>query len=76
MLAAVAAPHGFTTDEVERLVTDEREITATRDEAVAASAAGIDGVPLFVFGERLAVAGAQPETVLKDAIEQALTGNR
>jgi predicted DsbA family dithiol-disulfide isomerase len=76
VLADVAAPHGFAADEVERLVTDERELTKTRDEALAASAAGIDGVPLFVFGERLAVAGAQPEGVLKDAIEQALTGNR
>ena len=76
VLAAVAAPHGFTAEEVERLVTDERELAATRDEALAASAAGIDGVPLFVFGEHLAVAGAQPESVLKDAIEQALTGNR
>jgi predicted DsbA family dithiol-disulfide isomerase len=75
VLAEVAAPHGFTADEVERLVTDEREVGATRDEALAASAAGIDGVPLFVFGERLAVAGAQPESVLRDAIEQALTGN-
>jgi predicted DsbA family dithiol-disulfide isomerase len=76
VLAEVAAPHGFATDEVERLVSDERELGETRDEALAASAAGIDGVPLFVFGDRLAVAGAQPESVLKDAIEQALTGNR
>lgn len=76
VLADVAAPHGFTADEVERLVTDERELAATRDEALAASAAGIDGVPLFVFGERLAVAGAQPEKILENAIEQALTGIR
>ena len=41
---------------------------------MAAAAAGIDGVPLFVFGERLAVAGAQPESVLRAAIEQALAG--
>ena len=58
-------------DEVTRLTTDEGELAATREEAVAAAAAGIDGVPLFVFGERLAVAGAQPEIVLRNAIEQA-----
>ena len=45
----------------------------TRAEAQAAAGAGIDGVPFFVFGERLAVAGAQPESVLRDAIEQAIT---
>ena len=74
VLADVAAPHGFTEDEVTRLTNDESELAATREEAVAAAAAGIDGVPLFVFGERLAVAGAQPEIVLRKAIEQALSG--
>jgi predicted DsbA family dithiol-disulfide isomerase len=74
VLADVAAPHGFTAEEVTRLTNDEGELAATREEALAAAAAGIDGVPLFVFGERLAVAGAQPEIVLRDAIEQALTG--
>ena len=74
VLADVAAPHGFTEDEVTRLTNDEGELAATREEALAAAAAGIDGVPLFVFGERLAVAGAQPEIVLRSAIEQAITG--
>jgi predicted DsbA family dithiol-disulfide isomerase len=74
VLAEVAAPHGFTQDEVTRLTNDEGELAATREEALAAAATGIDGVPLFVFGERLAVAGAQPEIVLRKAIEQALTG--
>jgi predicted DsbA family dithiol-disulfide isomerase len=74
VLADVAAPHGFTTDEVTRLTNDEGELAATREEALAAAAAGIDGVPLFVFGERLSVAGAQPEFVLRDAIEQVITG--
>jgi len=75
VLADVAGPHGFTPDEVAALVADERGLAETREEARAAAAAGIDGVPFFVFGERLAVAGAQPESVLKDAIEQASTGN-
>jgi len=74
VLADLAAPHGFTEEEVTRLTSDEGELAATREEALAAAAAGIDGVPLFVFGERLAVAGAQPEIVLRQAIEQALTG--
>jgi len=56
---------------VMRLIADEGELAATREEARAAAAAGIDGVPFFVFGERLAVAGAQPESVLRSAIEQA-----
>jgi predicted DsbA family dithiol-disulfide isomerase len=76
VLADVAAPHGFTEAEVTRLTSDEGELAATREEAMAAAAAGIDGVPLFVFGERLAVAGAQQENVLRSAIEQAISGIR
>jgi len=76
VLADVAAPHGFTEAEVTRLTSDEGELAATREEALAAAAAGIDGVPLFVFDERLSVAGAQQEIVLRGAIEQALTGIR
>jgi predicted DsbA family dithiol-disulfide isomerase len=75
VLADVAAAHGFTADEVERLTSDERELAATQEEARGAALAGIDGVPFFVFGERLALAGAQPENVFRSAIEQALTDN-
>jgi len=72
VLAEVAAPHGFDADEVARLTADETALAETHEEARAAAAAGIDGVPFFVFGERLAVAGAQREAVLRSAIEQAL----
>ena len=72
VLADVAAPHGFTADEVLRLVTDDSELATTREVAQAAAGTGIDGVPFFVFGERLAVAGAQTEAVLAAAIEKAV----
>jgi len=74
-LADVAAPHGFTANEVTQLTTNESELDATRAEARAVAAAGVDGVPLFVFGQRLAVAGAQSEIVIKGAIQQALASN-
>jgi predicted DsbA family dithiol-disulfide isomerase len=72
VLVEVAAPHGFDADEVLRLVTDDAELTTTREIAQAAAATGIDGVPFFVFGERIAVAGAQPEAVLAAAIDKAV----
>jgi predicted DsbA family dithiol-disulfide isomerase len=75
VLAEVAAPHGFEADEVALLTSDERELAETREEARAAAAAGIDGVPFFVFGERLAVAGAQPEAVLRAAMEKTLAAD-
>jgi len=72
VLVEVAAPHGFAADEVVRLVTDDSELATTREVAQAAAATGIDGVPFFVFGERIAVAGAQPEAVLAAAIDKAV----
>lgn len=75
VLADVAAPHGFDADEVARLTTDERELAETGEEARGAAAAGIDGVPFFVFGDRFAVAGAQPEAVLRAAIDQTLAAD-
>jgi predicted DsbA family dithiol-disulfide isomerase len=72
VLTDVAAPHGFSADEVARLISDEHELDETRQDARAAAGAGIDGVPFFVLGGRLAVPGAQPEAVLRKAIEQAL----
>jgi predicted DsbA family dithiol-disulfide isomerase len=71
VLVEVAAPHGFSADEVQRLVTDDQELALTHEIAQAAAATGIGGVPFFVFGERIAVAGAQSEAVLAGAIEKA-----
>jgi predicted DsbA family dithiol-disulfide isomerase len=47
---------------------DEREVAA---EAMAASDAGVEGVPCFIFGGVLAVAGAQSPDYLADAIARA-----
>lgn len=71
VLADVAAEHGFGADEVARITADAGGLAAVRDEARAAAAAGINGVPFFVFDERIAVPGAQQEEVLRQAIAQA-----
>ena len=47
---------------------DEREVAA---EAMAASDAGVEGVPCFIFGGVLAVAGAQSPDYLAGAIARA-----
>jgi predicted DsbA family dithiol-disulfide isomerase len=72
VLADVAAPLGFSADEVAGLIADPKELDETREEALGAAQAGIDGVPFFVFDDKLAVAGAQPEAVLRAAIDRAL----
>jgi predicted DsbA family dithiol-disulfide isomerase len=75
VLADVARPHGFDDAEVARLVTDPDELARTRAEADQAVAMGVHGVPLFVFGGRLAVSGAQPEDALHAAIMKTITTN-
>jgi predicted DsbA family dithiol-disulfide isomerase len=71
VLAGVAARHGFDVDDAARIARDEAELALTRQEAAEAAAAGVRGVPFFVFAQRLAVSGAQPPEVLRAAIERA-----
>ncbi|MBS0320902.1 MAG: DsbA family oxidoreductase [Proteobacteria bacterium] len=44
---------------------------AIRDSERRAQALGVGGVPFFIFGEKLAVSGAQEVQTLMDAIDQA-----
>ncbi|MET0472983.1 MAG: DsbA family protein, partial [Xanthobacteraceae bacterium] len=53
-----------------RLTADDDEERVERD-ANSAKDAGIDGVPCFIFGGRLAVQGAQAPEHLAQAIERA-----
>jgi predicted DsbA family dithiol-disulfide isomerase len=70
-LDRIAVSHGFDAGEAEGIVQDGQELALTRKDAAEAAAAGIRGVPFFVFGRRLAVSGAQPVEVLRAAIERA-----
>lgn len=68
VLADIGEKHGYTRDEARALVTDNAELSQVRLEAQEASQAGIRGVPFFVFDQKVAVSGAQPEEVLRTAI--------
>lgn len=72
VLAELASAHGFSRDEALRVASDPGELAKTRDEARSMSEQGVTGVPFFIFGERLAAAGAQPPEVLRGAILKAL----
>ncbi len=72
VLAEISGPHGFSPDEVARLVTDPAELAETRADAERATASGIHGVPFVIFNRQFAVSGAQPEAVFRSALQQAL----
>jgi len=71
VLAEVAAPPGFTEDEVRAIAGDPGELAKTRAQAQQWSRRGVNGVPFTIVGERYAVSGAQPVEVFVDAIRRA-----
>jgi predicted DsbA family dithiol-disulfide isomerase len=75
VLTEIALRHGFLADEVANRLTDERELAVTRAEAAQAAADGITGVPFYVLDQRYAISGAQPEEVLRAAIERTAAEN-
>jgi predicted DsbA family dithiol-disulfide isomerase len=71
VLASVGERHGFGRDEVLHLVNDRNELELTRREGHTALAGGVRGVPFFVFDGRIAVSGAQRESLLSEALKRA-----
>jgi predicted DsbA family dithiol-disulfide isomerase len=76
VLVETAAPHGFDEDEVTALVHDPAELAITRGEADEAAAGGVRGVPLFIFGGRQVLSGAQPESVIRAMVRDAVADER
>jgi predicted DsbA family dithiol-disulfide isomerase len=72
VLADLAAAHGFERADALRLVNDPGELAITERLARDAAAQGITGVPFFVFGEKYAMSGAQPQEVFGMALEKTL----
>ena len=71
VLVKAAADCGMDAAQVrQRLATDE-DVARIEAEAASANEAGIQGVPFFIFGNLLAVSGANPPEHLAQAIEQA-----
>jgi predicted DsbA family dithiol-disulfide isomerase len=71
VLVGAAVDCGMDGDLVRRLLASEADVTAVEREADAAKEAGIDGVPCFIFGNVLAVSGAQEPAYLADALTRA-----
>jgi predicted DsbA family dithiol-disulfide isomerase len=71
VLVQAAADCGMDGDLVRRLLSSEADVDRVEGEATSARAAGIDGVPCFIFGGRVIVTGAQSPEYLASAIERA-----
>jgi predicted DsbA family dithiol-disulfide isomerase len=72
VLVELAVQHGFERDEARRLINDPQELAITEQLAISAAQQGISGVPFFIFDEKFAMSGAQPQEMFERALEQAL----
>jgi predicted DsbA family dithiol-disulfide isomerase len=70
-LTALAEEVGLDGSEATELLRSDRHADAVRAEQRQAARMGITGVPTFVLADRLAVTGAQPPALLREAIERA-----
>ncbi|WP_423066649.1 DsbA family oxidoreductase [Devosia sp. CN2-171] len=72
VLADIAVKYGFARDEALAAVRNEQELAITHELAISAAQQGIQGVPFFVFDNKFALSGAQPQEVFERAFEYAL----
>ncbi len=72
VLAGIATQFGFTREEALADMHDARELAISHELAIDAARQGIQGVPFFIFDNRFAVSGCQPQEVFGMAFEKAL----
>src|SRR6516165_143739 len=71
VLVAAAAACGLDAERMRARLASEDDVERVTREANSAKDAGIDGVPCFILGGRIAVQGAQTPEYLAQAIERA-----
>src|SRR5262245_2613868 len=71
VLVNAAAECGLDADLIRRRLASEEDVARVTQDAETAKESGIDGVPCFIFGGSLAVAGAQAPEYLAQAIARA-----
>jgi predicted DsbA family dithiol-disulfide isomerase len=69
-LVKAAADVGLDADTVRAALASDQDVAEVEQEAQSAKAAGIEGVPCFIFGGKFAVSGAQSPEYLADAIDR------
>ena len=71
VLVQAAADVGLDADSTRAALASGKDAAEVENEAQSAKEAGIEGVPMFIFGGKFAVSGAQAPEYLAQAIERA-----
>jgi predicted DsbA family dithiol-disulfide isomerase len=72
-LVQLAVEVGLDADETRRMLETQADAAEVRADERRARVLGIDGVPFFLFDEKIAVSGAQPSEVFMTALQRAWT---
>jgi predicted DsbA family dithiol-disulfide isomerase len=72
VLVKAAAECGLDADRVREMLASDADVDTVTRAAEQAKAAGIDGVPMFIFNGVLAVSGAQSPEYLVSAMERSV----
>jgi predicted DsbA family dithiol-disulfide isomerase len=76
VLVQAAADVGLDPEDIRAALDSDQDVDAVTQEAEEAKQAGIQGVPMFIFGGKFAVSGAQSPEYLAEAIARtAQAGN-
>jgi predicted DsbA family dithiol-disulfide isomerase len=76
VLVEAAADVGLNAEDTRAALASDQDLAEVEREVLAAKEAGIEGVPMFIFGGKFAVSGAQSPEYLADAIERAAQADR
>jgi len=71
VLVKAAADIGLDAESMREALASDEDVAAVEGEAQSAKDAGIQGVPMFIFGGKFAVSGAQTPEYLAQAIGRA-----
>ncbi len=72
VLSDIAVEHGWDRGDALDAFNDEHELEVTAQLAASAAEQGIRGVPFFVFGQKYALSGAQPDEVFAQALNKII----
>ena len=70
-LADIAAQAGLNRAEAQAYLASDTDRALIDEQDRRARAIGVEGVPFFIFNQRLALSGAQPPDVIVEAMEKA-----
>ena len=71
VLVQAASDVGLDPEDVRAALDSDQDVAEVEREAQSAKEAGIEGVPMFIFGGKYAVSGAQSPEYLAEAIARA-----